>query len=141
MGLVDTVVDTSTGDTNSSDILQGKIAYIDDTEVTGNFPTQSLSPGSINVLEGFYSATMLDTVDSDLTISNIVESVSIFGVIGAAKHFNAVVPETGQTNCYDHGGLSIPCAGSGQDGDLQVGVAIPSPRFTINGDGAFTSTI
>jgi hypothetical protein len=37
----------------------------------------------------------------------------------------AGVPKTGQTTCYDAGGTVISCAGTGQDGDLQLGVAWP----------------
>lgn len=45
------------------------------------------------------------------------------------------LPKTGQTTCYDDAGAVITCAGTGQDGDLQNGVAWPSPRFTV-GTGA-----
>ena len=42
---------------------------------------------------------------------------------------------TGQTTCFDVDGVSIPCAGTGQDGEFQAG----SPRvFTDNGDGTVT---
>jgi hypothetical protein len=42
---------------------------------------------------------------------------------------------TGQTTCFDVAGVSIPCAGTGQDGEFQAG----SPRvFTDNGDGTVT---
>ena len=44
------------------------------------------------------------------------------------------LPRTGQTKCYDSAGTEIPCAGTGQDGDIQAGVKWPSPRFTVNGD-------
>lgn len=41
------------------------------------------------------------------------------------------LPRTGQTRCYDAAGVEIPCAGTGQDGEFQAGLAIPSPRFTV----------
>jgi len=44
------------------------------------------------------------------------------------------LPQTGQTKCYDSAGTEITCAGTGQDGDIQAGVAWPNPRFTVNGD-------
>jgi hypothetical protein len=47
----------------------------------------------------------------------------------------APVPQTGQTNCYDEDGSEISCAGTGQDGEYQMGVTWPDPRFTDNGDG------
>jgi hypothetical protein len=55
----------------------------------------------------------------------------------ATVTYSAPVPQTGQTLCVDQSG-SINCAGTGQDGDLQAGVALPQPRFTDNGDGTVT---
>jgi hypothetical protein len=43
----------------------------------------------------------------------------------------ALVPVTGQTTTYT----------GGDDGDLQAGVAWPSPRFTKNGDGTVTDNL
>lgn len=45
------------------------------------------------------------------------------------------VAKTGQTQCWNVNGSVIPCAGTGQDGELQRGVA---PVFTDNGDGTIT---
>jgi hypothetical protein len=42
---------------------------------------------------------------------------------------------TGQTDCFDAEGGSLPCAGSGQDGELQKGLVA---SFTDNGDGTIT---
>lgn len=44
------------------------------------------------------------------------------------------LPRTGQTKCYDGTGAEIPCAGTGQDGEIQAGVAWPSPRFSVGTD-------
>jgi len=44
------------------------------------------------------------------------------------------LPQTGQTICYDSNGTVISCAGTGQDGEFQAGVAWPNPRFTDNQD-------
>jgi hypothetical protein len=44
-------------------------------------------------------------------------------------------PKTGQTTCYDAGGSVIACAGTGQDGESQNGLA---RSFTDNGDGTIT---
>ena len=51
------------------------------------------------------------------------------------------LPKTGQTTCYDEIGAVIPCAGTGQDGDIQAGVAWPSPRFTDHGDQTITDNL
>src|SRR4030065_25911 len=48
------------------------------------------------------------------------------------------LPQTGQTKCYDTAGTEIACAGTGQDGEIQAGVAWPDPRFQDNGDGMIT---
>ena len=46
------------------------------------------------------------------------------------------LPKTGQTTCSDTAGTTIACAGTGQDGALQTGVAGPSSRFTLDVTGA-----
>ena len=46
----------------------------------------------------------------------------------------APVPQTGQTTCYDAVGTTITCTGTGEDGELRMGVAWPNPRFVDNGD-------
>ncbi len=51
------------------------------------------------------------------------------------------VPQTGQSQCWDQSGNLIDCAGSGQDGELQKGVAWPQPRFIDNGDGTITDML
>lgn len=43
--------------------------------------------------------------------------------------------KTGQTTCWNAGGTVIPCAGTGQDGELQKGLAV---SYTDNGDGTIT---
>ena len=52
---------------------------------------------------------------------------------------SVVLPETGQTTCYDAAFTAITCTGtSGQDGELRAGVAWPAPRFVV-GTGAGTT--
>jgi len=48
---------------------------------------------------------------------------------------NGLLPRTGQARCYDGHGDQVPCAGSGQDGELRSGRPWPRPRF-VAGDGA-----
>jgi len=52
--------------------------------------------------------------------------------INAAPAFAGTIdlPKTGQITCYDTEGTIISCEGTGQDGDLQMGIAWPEPRFT-----------
>lgn len=51
------------------------------------------------------------------------------------------LPQTGQMICYDADGNVIPCANTGEDGEIQAGVEWPSPRFTDNGDGTVTDNL
>jgi len=68
------------------------------------------------------------------------------------------VNKTGQTECWDQDGVSIACAGTGQDGEYQMGIdpaiaptsgdtgAYNTPawtgvRFTDNGDGTVTDNL
>lgn len=44
-------------------------------------------------------------------------------------------PATGQTTCWDSSGASIPCAGTGQDGDVQAGATL---TYVDNLDGTIT---
>ena len=53
----------------------------------------------------------------------------------------APVEKTGQTKCYNVYGDEIDCTDTGQDGDLQKGVAWPEPRFTDNEDGTVTDNL
>ena len=51
------------------------------------------------------------------------------------------LPKTGQTKCYDTAGTQIPCAGTGQDGEVQMGMPWPSPRFHDHGNGTITDNL
>lgn len=75
---------TESGDAVAGDILSGKIAWIDGQAVTGTIATQTLSASSTTVSAGYYNATNLNTVDTDLTAANIVSGITIFGVAGSA---------------------------------------------------------
>jgi hypothetical protein len=51
------------------------------------------------------------------------------------------LPKTGQTTCYNAMGQSIVCAGTGQDGEYQMGVTWPEPRFNDNGAQAIVDNL
>jgi hypothetical protein len=52
------------------------------------------------------------------------------------------LPASGQATCYDAAGAVITCAGTGQDGAIQGGVAWnEATRFTDNGNGTITDTL
>lgn len=51
------------------------------------------------------------------------------------------LPQTGVTACFDPSGLEIPCAGTGQDGELRAGAAWPAPRFANQNDGTLLDNL
>ncbi|MGA1839503.1 MAG: DUF1566 domain-containing protein [bacterium] len=54
------------------------------------------------------------------------------------------VPKTGQGVCHDASGNTentIPCTGTGQDGELKKGLPWPDPRFKDHGDGTVTDSL
>jgi hypothetical protein len=91
---------------------------------------QTLSPTTTVVKAGYYQATDLTTVEPDLTADHIKKDVEVFGVTGTYAG-SAVVPKTGQTASYH----------TGDDGDLERGLAWPSPRFVDNSDGTVTDSL
>lgn len=91
----------------------------------------SLSPAAASITAGYYGATNLTLVDTDLTGSNIATNVTIFGVAGTLSPTPAAVPRTGQTNSY----------ATKDDGFYQKGVALPTPRFTAGASGPATNCV
>jgi hypothetical protein len=65
-----------------------------------------------------------------------VDGVEVTGTVPPAP-----VPRTGQTGCWAEPGTAIGCAGTGQDGEYQEGVAWPSPRFVTSTMGIVTDTL
>jgi hypothetical protein len=65
-------------------------------------------------------------------VKKVILSVVILLLL-VSTSFAATIqlPQTWQTKCYDSAGNEILCVGTGQDGDIQAGVAWPNPRFTI----------
>ena len=88
---------------------------------SGTVPNTNLSPSSAILAVGYYTATNLTQVDTDLVASNIATNVTIFGVVGVLCTTPAPVPRTGQTNSY----------WANDDGAYQKGVKWPSQRFDV----------
>jgi len=109
------------------------VGFVNGAKITGT-GTKTLSPDNDTVNAGYYEATNLGALDTDLTAANIKKDVQIFGVTGTYPL--AGVAKTGQTPTVP---LESPPAGS--DGALQKGVAWPSPRFTDNSDGTVTDNL
>jgi pimeloyl-ACP methyl ester carboxylesterase len=68
-------------------------------------------------------------------------TLALFFIASASFSATIQLPQTGQTKCYDANDIEISCAGTGQDGEVQAGVAWPEPRFSDNGDGTVTDTL
>ena len=113
------VVNTASGTAAAGDMLTGKIAFVNGAAIAGTMASQTLSAAHATVGAGYYAATTLPAVDADLTATNIKAGVTIFGVTGTV--YAAAVPKTWQTTTFQ----------TGDDGNLQKGVAWPNPRFTI----------
>jgi hypothetical protein len=111
---------------------------VDTDQKVGAFVSpQTLSDTTTVVNTGYYAATNLTQVEADLTAANIKTNVTIFGVVGTlstnagGSTYSAAVPKTGQTTSY----------ATGDDGDLEKGVAFPNPRFTDNSNGTVTDNL
>lgn len=119
------------GDALAGEILSGKKAWVGGTEVTGTMPNvgqTNMTPGTSaqTITQGYHDGTGEVAGDANFVAANIKKDVTVFGVTGAL--FNAAVPKTGQTTSYR----------TGDDGDLEKGVAWPSPRFSDHDDGTVT---
>jgi len=128
-----------------------------------NIGQQNVTPGTASqaITQGYHDGTGSVAGDADLVTGNIRSGVSIFGVSGSSSVVDtssgdavagdvltgkkawvngseitgtakpAPVPKTGQTTSY----------ASGDDGDLELGTAWPSPRFTDHGNGTVTDNL
>ena len=67
--------------------------------------------------------------------TDLAACFSNLGICEAAQQGENL--KTGQTNCYDGPGATILCAGTGQDGEFQAGLA---HAHVDNGDGTITDT-
>lgn len=76
------------------------------------------------------------TTGDELAV-RIAVAAEVDGLAGAIASDapGALLPATGQTACYDAAGAAIPCAGTGQDGELQHGAPA---QFVDNGDGTIS---
>jgi hypothetical protein len=66
-------------------------------------------------------------------IKNILTIIILYSLVSIVPVFAAIIqlPQTGQTKCYSETGSEIPCIDTGQDGEIQAGVAWPVPRFIL----------
>lgn len=87
---------------------------------------------------GWYVAMAVGPPVFDLKINRM----KMWPVRGKSAH----VARTGQKKCWNldmntRRAVEISCAGTGQDGDFQAGVAWPDPRFIDNNNGTVTDNL
>jgi hypothetical protein len=96
----------------------------------------SLNADQVDGIEGAALALDADLQSAEAMLVALQAQVDALGL--------ALVPRTGQTTCYDVAGAVTTCGtgiGLAQDGDLELGVTWPNPRFTKNGDGTVTDNL
>jgi len=82
------VVDTTSGDAVAGEILTGKVAWVDGTEITGTVTAGSDVAGDngsliITIPDGIYSSSKTATArDLNLIEDNICNGITIFGITG-----------------------------------------------------------
>ncbi|MGK5083430.1 hypothetical protein WDW37_08990, partial [Bdellovibrionota bacterium FG-1] len=79
----------------AANVMSGKNFYAGGAVVTGTMPTQTLTNTTTTVSAGYYAATDLATVDTDLTAANILSTATIFGITGSVTACNG----SNQTDC------------------------------------------
>jgi hypothetical protein len=89
-----------------------------------NWWSSTTAPG------GPTQAWLLISNDGPLTANALGKSTA--SGVRAVRGGNGCLPATGQTTCWNGSGTPIPCAGTGQDGELQDGAPL---SYTDNGDG------
>jgi hypothetical protein len=135
------VVDTSSGDAATGDLLTGKRCWVDGAEVTGSVAVGANVNGgnglkTFTIPDGIYSGSKTATAnDTNLAASNIVTGASIFGVAGAQPPAQPL--RTAQTQCDQGAGTLGACPGlpAGQDGSVLKGA---TRSYTVNANGTVT---
>ncbi len=136
--------DTGAGDAVVGNILSGLEAWTKAgallTGTMTNVGQQIITPTTTNqtITLGYHDGTGYAEGDADLTAGNIKSSISIFGVAGT---FKSLLPDTGQTGCWNATGGSITCGDApvGQDAEYTAANSgTLDPSFTDNGNETIT---
>ena len=121
----------ATGDANVEDVKSPRtFSKTGQASLTGTMPTQTLSNANETVQAGYYEATTLSEVDTDLAPANIASGITIFGFTGTYSGSDHELPDTGQTASYTNT--------FGEDHDYQPSASQPS--YTYNSDGTTTDS-
>lgn len=60
-----------------------------------------------------------------------------YSLVWPVRGQTQMLPCTGQSKCYDQQGRMIECQASGQDGEFNIGLPWPDPRFKVEQDTVF----
>ncbi len=128
---------------NYSNQVSGTIAF--SASETATFECK-MDSGAYAVCVSPYSYSGLANGQHTFTVratdsaSNVSTPVAFTWTVNTTLVASSVImlPQTGQTTCYDAAAATITCAGTGQDGDIKAGATWPNPRFLTNGDGTVT---
>lgn len=162
---------TNANPASSADVLTGKAYWGLTTgqwgQQTGAMPMRTLSDSTTTVQAGYYAATNLAQVDTDLMTGNIKAGTTVFGVTGKTEVVDtssgdataseivkdkkawvdgsevigmAAAAPVAKTGAGDLGGYT-EVAGEDGNASMRKGVAWPNPRFTDNGDGTVTDNL
>ena len=82
------VVNTSSGNATTNDLLAGRVAWVNGSAITGAIPTRTLAATTVVVSAGHYAATNLAAVDADLAVTNLRGGCILFGVTGSPMVVN-----------------------------------------------------
>jgi hypothetical protein len=99
----------------------------------------SVQVGSTVQLSGTTANNFTGSVTYTVTAADSTTAIYTVTVTVATSAIK--LPKTGQATCYNSAGTVIACATTGQDGELQEGVAWPSTRFATNGDTSITDNL
>lgn len=80
--------DTAATDGTAADLLSGlEVWNKAGSLITGSMPTQTLSAANETLSAGYYAATTLSSVDTDLAVGKIKYGTTIFGFTGALSPY------------------------------------------------------
>jgi len=95
------------------------------------------SSSTINYSDFFTASLWRGYITGSQSETNYKTLIPVRGGSWSEMDVGATVPKTGILSClYDE-----PCAGSGEDGELQKGADWPAPRFTPNPDTTITDNL
>jgi len=104
--------------------------------------TAALLVGAMSLADSAVAATECGDVNDSGTVTTSDAQAVLRKAVGQPVALQCPpsggISKTGQTTCYDSGGLVIDCDGTNQDGELQLGVV---RVFTDNGDGTITDNV